>query len=87
MRILQKETAAVIIDIQEKLLPHIHEGENILQNCLKLIGGLQMLSISFIITQQYTRGLGSTIPSIIQKFPAFRYIEKISFSCYEEPAS
>jgi nicotinamidase-related amidase len=86
MRILQNETAAVVIDIQEKLLPHIHEGDNILQNCLKLIEGLQILSIPIIITQQYTKGLGSTIPSIIQKFSEFTYIEKISFSCYEEPA-
>jgi len=85
MRVLQKETAAVVIDIQEKLLPHIHEGENILQKCLKLIEGLQILSIPIIITQQYTQGLGSTVPSIIQKFPEFRYIEKISFSCYDEP--
>ena len=85
MRILQNETMAVVIDIQEKLLPHIHEGENILQNCLKLIEGLQILSIPIIVTQQYSRGLGSTVPSIIQKFPEFRYIEKIFFSCYDEP--
>jgi nicotinamidase-related amidase len=84
MRIQQKETAAVVIDIQEKLFPHIHEGELILQKCLKLIEGLQILSIPIIITQQYTRGLGATVPSIIEKFPEFRYIEKISFSCYEE---
>ena len=86
MRILQEETAAVVIDIQEILLPYIHDGENILQNCLKLIEGLQVLSIPIIVTQQYSKGLGSTVPSIIKKFPEFRYIEKISFSCYDEPA-
>jgi nicotinamidase-related amidase len=85
MRILQEDTAAVIVDIQEKLLPHIHEGESILQNCLKLIEGLRILSVPIIITQQYTKGLGPTVPAIIHKFPEFRYIEKISFSCYEEP--
>jgi nicotinamidase-related amidase len=86
MRIFQNETAAIVIDIQEKLLPHIHEGENILQNCLKLIDGLKVLTIPIIITQQYTRGLGSTVPAIINKFPEFRYIEKITFSCCDEPA-
>jgi nicotinamidase-related amidase len=39
-----------------------------------------------IITQQYTRGLGNTVPPIAEKFSGFRYIEKLSFSCYEEPA-
>jgi nicotinamidase-related amidase len=86
MRILVNETAAVIIDVQEKLLPHIFEGENILHNCLKLIEGLKILSVPIIVTQQYSRGLGSTVPSIIQQIPEFRYIEKLSFSCYDEPS-
>jgi nicotinamidase-related amidase len=85
MRILKEKAAAVIIDIQEKLLPHIHEGDIILDNCLKLITGLKVLTVPIIITQQYTRGLGHTVQSIIQKFPEFEYIEKISFSCCEEP--
>jgi nicotinamidase-related amidase len=86
MRILQNETTAVVIDLQEKLLPHIHESQIILQNNLKLIEGLQILSVPIIITQQYTRGLGETVPSIVSKFSGFRYIEKLSFSCYEESA-
>ncbi|MFW5877819.1 MAG: hydrolase [bacterium] len=86
MRILQKETAAVVIDIQERLLPHIYEGKTILHNCLKLIEGLQILYIPVITTQQYTKGLGATEPSIVDKFSEFNYIEKTSFSCFEEPA-
>jgi nicotinamidase-related amidase len=86
MRILQNETAAVVIDIQERLLPHIHNGERILQNCLLLIDGLKTLSIPVLITQQYTKGLGPTVSPIVQKFSGFSYIEKTSFSCYEEPA-
>ncbi len=86
MRILQNETAAVVIDIQERLLPHMHENQIILQNNLKLIDGLLILSVPIIITQQYTRGLGETVPSIVSRFSDFRYIEKISFSCYDEPA-
>lgn len=86
MRILQKESTAVVIDIQVKLLPHIYDGKMILQNCLKLIEGLQILSLPIIVTQQYTKGLGPTDPAIIQKFPEFNYIEKTAFSCFEEPA-
>ena len=76
----------MIVDIQERLLPHIHEGDNLLRNCLKLIEGLKALSVPIIITQQYSRGLGPTVPSIIEMFPEFRYIEKVTFSCYDEPA-
>lgn len=86
MRIVKENTAAVVVDIQERILPHIHDGELILRNCLKLIDGLKILSVPIIITQQYTKGLGLTVASIIRKFPEFRYIDKISFSCCEEPA-
>ena len=84
MRILQHEAVAVIVDIQEKLLPHIHDSEKILKNCLKLIEGLQVLSVPFIITQQYTKGLGSTVMPVMQMFPEFNFIEKNTFSCFEE---
>jgi hypothetical protein len=86
MRILREEAVAVFVDIQERLLPHIHESDVILMNCIKMIEGLKILSVPVIITQQYTRGLGSTVPSIMQLFPDFRCIEKISFSCCEEQA-
>jgi nicotinamidase-related amidase len=86
MRILREQSVAVVVDIQEKLLPHIHQGDIILNNCIKLISGLKILSVPLIITQQYTRGLGPTVSPIISMFPAFSYIEKISFSCCDEPA-
>lgn len=86
MRILKEEAAAVVVDIQERLLPHIHEGEIILRNCMKLIEGLKILSVPIIVTQQYTKGLGPTVKAIVQLFPEYRYIEKISFSCLDEPA-
>jgi nicotinamidase-related amidase len=85
MRILQNEAVTIIVDIQEKLLPHIHDGEKILKNCQKLIEGLQILSVPFIITQQYTKGLGSTVLPVVQLFPEFNFIEKNTFSCFEEP--
>ncbi len=84
MKILKEQTAAMIIDIQERLFPHMHEKERLLQNCQKLIDGLQVLAIPIVITQQYTKGLGPTIPAISIRFYDFSYYEKISFSCLDE---
>jgi nicotinamidase-related amidase len=86
MRILQEDSAAVIIDIQERLLPHMYDGEKMLRNCEKLIEGLKILSVPITVTQQYTKGLGPTQPSIVEKFSDFSFIEKTTFSCCEEPA-
>lgn len=83
MRILKEETIAVIVDIQEKLFPHIYDNEKLLNNSLKLISGLQILDIPLIITEQYTKGLGKTLESIINQLQnSYQPIEKIDFSCY-----
>ncbi|OFX37615.1 MAG: hydrolase [Bacteroidetes bacterium GWA2_40_15] len=85
MRIQLEDTAAVVVDIQERLLPHIYQWEQTLQNCLKLIDGLQVLTVPVVVTQQYTKGLGPTVAAIVNKITAFNHIEKNSFSCYGEP--
>lgn len=85
MRLLLNETAAVVIDIQEKLFPHMANSEGLLQNNLKLLKGLAMLSVPVIVTQQYTHGLGPTLKPIIDLFGEFKFTEKISFSCCDEP--
>jgi nicotinamidase-related amidase len=86
MRILKDDAVFVVVDIQERLLPHIHQWEQTLQNCLKLIDGLQVLSVPMLVTQQYTKGLGQTEPSVVNKIKGFSHIEKNTFSCCGEPA-
>jgi nicotinamidase-related amidase len=81
MRIPPKETAAVVIDIQERLYPHIFEHEKLNHNCQILSEGLNILNIPFILTEQYSKGLGKTIPSIIECISDYNPIEKLSFSC------
>jgi nicotinamidase-related amidase len=85
MRILREECAAVVVDIQERLLPHMYESDILLTSCLKLIEGLKILSVPMLFTQQYSRGLGQTVHPIVQIVSDFKHIEKISFSCCGEP--
>ena len=86
MRILLDQTAAVLIDIQDRLFPHLYEKDILLDNSLKLINGLRTLDIPITVTQQYSAGLGPTIAPIINTFSEFKYLEKNSFSCCDEPA-
>jgi nicotinamidase-related amidase len=77
---------AILIDVQEKLLPVMHERENLINNLKILTEGLQVLSVPIIVTQQYTKGLGETIDELSSLIPEFLPIEKTTFSCYDEPA-
>lgn len=86
MRILKENTIGLVVDIQERLVPVMEENEQLVENCSKLIQGLQILGLPLLVTQQYTKGLGETIPEIKSLIHDFSYIEKKDFSCYEEPA-
>jgi nicotinamidase-related amidase len=60
--------------------------EELLRHCGILINGLQELSVSTTFTQQYTKGLGETIPEIRSLVSNFSYIDKTDFSCLDESA-
>ncbi len=84
MRILKEHSIGLVIDIQERLVPVIKENEQLVENCRKLIMGLQILGLPLLVTQQYTKGLGNTITEIKSLMPDFHFIEKKDFSCFGE---
>lgn len=85
MRILKEDTLALIIDFQEKLVPVIHQNEVLLRNTEILIKGLQTLGIPMIVTQQYTKGIGMTVPALTEVFGEnFSYEDKVTFSCADD---
>jgi nicotinamidase-related amidase len=86
MRILKENTLGLVIDYQERLLPHIYENQQLLANTLVLIEGLKALEIPLIVTEQYRKGLGITVPEIKNLFSPFNPMEKVSFSCYDDRA-
>ena len=79
--ILKEGTVLVIIDVQEKLFSHMVEKVLIVKNLKKLINLAKIMKISIVLTEQYPKGLGSTIPQIKRLLPAIDPIEKIEFSC------
>ncbi|MCY1723560.1 isochorismatase family protein [Prolixibacteraceae bacterium Z1-6] len=85
MRIAKENTIGLVIDMQERLFPVMNEKETLLKSCQTLVEGLGTLSIPLVISQQYTKGLGETLPEIKALIPDFEYIEKKDFSCWDTP--
>ncbi len=86
MRILRNHTVAMVVDIQERLFPHIDRYELLEKNCRILIQGLQHLNIPLLVTEQYPKGLGPTIASLQSLLTESLPIEKLTFSCCGEEA-
>lgn len=74
--------ALIVIDIQEKLLPPIFEKERLLRNAQLLIRLADVLKIPTLLTTQYSKGLGSTVPEVASLLPETESIEKLAFSCF-----
>lgn len=85
MRILKDRSAALIIDIQERLYPFIFENEKLTINVSKLIEGLKIIGLPIFITEQYVKGLGPTIEPVATLLGSHPRIEKMAFSCCDEP--
>ena len=85
MHIPRAETAAVLIDVQERLYPHIHQHDRLLERLSILVQGLEHLEVPLLVTEQYSKGLGPTIAPLRELLgAAYRPIEKMTFSCCGE---
>ena len=86
MRINRENSAGLVIDIQGKLFPHMDQNEALLKKCTTLIEGLKVLEVPLVITEQYPKGLGATVDDIAALVDEDPLVEKITFSCCDEPA-
>jgi len=76
------QCALIVIDIQEKLLPPIFEKERLVKNSKLLIRLAGILKIPTLMTTQYSRGLGNTVPEVSSLLPGAEPIDKTMFSCF-----
>lgn len=77
-----EQCALVVIDIQQKLLPPIFQKEQLVRNAQLLIRAAGILKIPGLVSTQYAKGLGSTVPEIASLLRGNEAIDKTLFSCF-----
>lgn len=87
MRIDKDQTLALVVDIQERLFPHMSNPNGLLENCTKLIKGLKLLEIPYILNEQYPKGIGKTIDALQTLLEDAKAYEKFTFSCCKNEAT
>ncbi|MFA5960589.1 MAG: hydrolase [Tatlockia sp.] len=84
--LLHKEHACLLlIDVQEKLTPHVMHKETLIANCGWLMRLASDLHIPQLISEQYPKGLGKTVAPLSEIAPKQEAIEKVQFSCWRAP--
>lgn len=82
------ESLLLVVDMQEKLLPHIARSDAIAENCIRLLRAAELFGVLTVLSEQYPKGLGPTVATVADAADSARAtkIEKLRFSVAEATA-
>lgn len=83
MLINQEGSCLLLVDIQEKLTPHVMESEALVKRCLWLRNLAIARKVPVLFSEQYPKGLGPTLPVLLADIEKPKSVEKTHFSCMQ----
>lgn len=61
-------------------MPAISEGDRVVRQAVSLIEGARILGLPVLLTEQYPKGLGRTVPEVLSVCEGYPIFEKTTFS-------
>lgn len=87
MFVEEDRAVLVIVDVQERLLPAIYNGAQVMENVKSLVALAKNFRLPLVLTEQYPKGLGKTVAPLVEELgDLYSPVEKMTFSCMGEPA-
>lgn len=86
MLLAADQTLLIAIDIQDRLLPAIHDAARVQRNAEILLQAADILQFPALLTEQYPKGLGHTVPQIRAAAADSPVLEKMHFSAWQDHA-
>lgn len=80
LKLRAENTVLVVIDLQEGFRPAVIDFDCVALNTSKLVQAANVLQLPVLVTEQYPKGLGSTVEEVSEHLPAITPIEKTCFS-------
>lgn len=81
-------TTILAIDVQERFvpaIPSIAESAPVGRAIRTLLAGAALLELPTVISEQYPKGLGATLPWLMAARPGAEVFAKTHFSCVDDP--
>lgn len=82
MLIERAKSQLLVVDVQERLAPAIDNVSAVERQVGILLDAARELSVPVIVSEQYRKGLGATLPGLLARIPVAQPIEKMEFSCF-----
>jgi len=73
------DTALLVVDVQDKLVPAIPNHQRLIWNIRRLLDAAQILGVRHLATEQYPQGLGGTMADLAARLGEIP--SKLTFSC------
>jgi nicotinamidase-related amidase len=83
---IKAATGLLVVDVQQRLAPAIPAAPDVVPRIAALIDKASELGLPILASEQYSRGLGETVPELRRRLPAEAVIEKIHFAAPREAA-
>ncbi len=80
-RVLDRARAAlVVVDVQEAFRPAVPDFDRVVAGVSALVRGARILGLPVVVTEQYPKGLGATVPELAEHLDGIEPVDKVSFS-------
>lgn len=75
-----EKSVLLIIDVQEKLAPDIHDGQRVVEDCIWLAQVAQRVGVPVVVTEHFPDKIGATVPALKAAINGAQYVTKQRFS-------
>lgn len=85
MRLSERDTFLLVLDVQERLAPAMlpERGGPLMENLRRLGEARKVVDLPVVVTEQYPKGLGPTVEPIRDAFEGVTAVDKVEFSAWQ----
>jgi nicotinamidase-related amidase len=87
MRLRREDSFLLVVDVQQKLAPHVLHNNDLIRRAEALMRCAKLLDIPVLVSEHSPESIGSTVPSLAALLPADRILRKTHFACTDQPAA
>lgn len=85
MLLNKEDSLLLLVDVQQKLIPFVLNNDALIARCEWLLKLAKKLGVPILASEQYPKGIGTTVESLKSYYTSSDCIEKIHFSCMQQP--
>ena len=83
MKLDRSRAALAVIDVQEAFRPAVLDFDSVAHNVGVLVQAARTLGLPVLVTEQYPKGLGATVPEVAAHLDDVPRLDKVCFSAVE----